>query len=318
MTLIFKTGLALLICMSLLVVAEAQSQNPTCGGTVQPERLVLTVIDESGEFPSGLTADNLLLKINSEQTPIVGLALETAKPLDVAILIDASISQEQGLPTSKRIAATAIQALDPARDRLALVSFSNTINLERPLTQDFGSVLAELQALRITAPPGYVGGGVVVNRVPPRTSNLPGSTSLWDVVGQAIEKVFGTERNHARRRAIILLSDGDDTSSKSKLSASTRIAIDRDVEIHSIGIEGFATMSRDSLKNISEQTGGTAVFPSSKDSKSVFDQTAKRLRSQYVVSFCRVTPPVHWAKIQIELTNPQLRKARLAYPRQTK
>jgi len=309
--------------MVFAVRVGGQTEPPqTCGNTgIRPDRILLTVIDQVGEFPSNLKMEDLTLKLNDVPTPVVGLALETGKPLDVAILIDASLSQEESLPVSKRVATALIQMyLDPARDRLALISFSNDIQQQQPLTADFAKVVTELEAIKITVPPGYVGGGVVVGRTPPpRVSQLPGSTSLWDVVAQAIEKVYGREKSEGRRRAIILLTDGEDTSSQSRLSEAIRIAIDRDVLIHALGIRGRDnTLSRGSLNKISEETGGVAIFLNSQDSKPVLNEIGKQLRSQYVVSFCRVTQPAHWEKVRFEISNPQFRKARLGYRRQTK
>ena len=309
-----------LLLLLLIFSAGSNSQTQvaqTCDPGNQPAKFAFTVINESGDFPTDLTKEDVVLKINSGPTPISALNLQVGQPLDLAILIDVSVSQDECLRVTKPVAHALVQEiLRASNNRVALISFSNNIEVEQPLTNDVSKLLAALDTVKITLPPGYVGGGVVVSSVPPTRRSVPGSTSLWDTSAHALDKIYGAGRDPTRTRAAILLSDGEDTSSKGKMSTTIASALNREVPIYAIGITGAEnTLDRDALKKVSEQTGGTASFAKNREElKNALIEISKRWSSQYVVSYCRAGDgPM---KIRLDVNNPKLTKSRIAYPRE--
>lgn len=237
----------------------------TCDAGSHLAQFGFTVINESGDVPADLTKDDLVLKTNNDLTTVTALDRQVGIPIDLAILIDVSVSQDECLAITKPVARALIQeVLKSADNRVALLSFSSRIEIEQPLTNDVTKALAALDAVKIVVPPGYVGGGVVVSRVPPRGPSFVGATSLWDTSAEGLEKIYDSARDAKRWRAAILLSDGEDTSSKGKINRSIASAIDRDVVIYAIGVTG-GTLDRNALKKVSNQTGGTAAFPKNRE-----------------------------------------------------
>jgi len=289
----------------------------TCAAGSHLAQFGFTVVNESGDVPADLTKDDLVLKTNNDLTTVTALDRQVGMPIDLAILIDVSVSQDECLAITKPVARALIQeVLKSADNRVALLSFSSRIEIEQPLTNDVTKALAALDAVKIVVPPGYVGGGVVISRVPPRGPSFIGATSLWDTSAEGLEKIYDSARDAKRRRAAILLSDGEDTSSKGKINKSIAGAIDRDVVIYAIGVTGGdSTLDRNALKQVSDQTGGTAAFPKNREElKTALLEISKRLGSQYIVSFCHAGDGPF--KIRLDLNNPKLSKSRIAYPRE--
>jgi Ca-activated chloride channel family protein len=142
-------------------------------------------------------------------------------------------------------------------------------------------------------------------------------TGVWDAVVVSVREVL-SKTPERTRRAVILLSDGDDTSSRVRLYQAAEYAVRHDTVVYSIGIRDddfdFGEMRRDFLQSLSDQTGGRAFFPKRPaDLAGVFAQIEQELRSQYLITY---TPTNRardgsFRKLQIEITDPQLRKQNL-------
>ena len=310
--------LALLISTARCVLSQNQAA-PACPNGTESS-LAFTLTDGAGEFLADVKKDDLTLRINGNLTPILRLDLQAGLPVDLAILIDVSVSQERALSLSKPAANVLIQQLlRSSKNRVALLSFSNQIEVEKLLTSDVSLLLAALDEVKVVHPAGYIGGGIVVSgQPPPRNSRFPGSTSLWDTATATMESIFFSARDEGRRRAVVLMTDGEDTASHGKPNAAIESALDHGVAVYSIGLEnGDLTVNRDSLKKISEETGGTAAFPKKReDVIAALVEIQNRLASQWMVSFCRDPKKTRDAlKVRLDFANSKFRDARLAYRR---
>ncbi len=287
----------------------------------QRKEFVLTVIDKDGNVVDKLRAKHLSLKVGGAPATISDVVFQTKPPLDLAVLIDASASQEGVLATTKASAQAFVASVPTAgQDRVAVVSFSDKPNYVQPLTSDFSSIAAVINDIKLDVPPGYIGGGVVMSVGRPPTSPITaGSTSLWDAVRSATAELFA-DKAEKRRRAMLLFTDGVDTSSSGKLNAIIEEAIKRDVIVFSLGLadETFQRVDEQALKKLSEQTGGSAEFPGKKKEKleAALTEIARRLRGSYVVGYCGGAAKDR-AKLQLEVVDPEMRKAKpvLAYKR---
>ena len=115
---------------------------------------------------------------------------------------------------------------------------------------------------------------------------------------------------------MLLFSDGTDTSSRSKLDVVIENAIKYDIAIFSIGLadQMSGVTNEADLKNLAEQTGGSATFPKSKEAlETALSQITNRLRASYVIGYCGESK----GKLQVEVTDPEIRKTKpvLAYKR---
>jgi Ca-activated chloride channel family protein len=302
--------------ITLVPCAQAQSKATDCG-TQQRKELVLTAVDKNGSVVESLRAEHLTLKVGSSDAAISDVVFRNNdRPLDLVVLIDSSISQEKVLPVSKAAAQSFITSVVTAgRDRVAVLSFSNEPNNKPVLTSDLAVAAASIEQIKINIPPGYIGGGMVVSATRPTNPNVLGSTSLWDVIGSTAQALFG-DKAESRRRVMLLFTDGNDTSSSSKLNAAIEDAVKHDMTIFSIGLaDPIFGASESTLKKLSEQTGGVASFPKKKDAvESALMDVAKRVRANYVMGYCG---DPNRAKLQVEVTDPEIRKTKpvLAYKR---
>ena len=313
-----KTKLTPIIFATLVAFMPSTAHPQTTCKPQQRKELVATVVDKTGSVVDNLRAEQLSLKIGKSLATISDVKLQNnSEPLDVVILIDASVSQEKALPLAKAGAHSFISSgLSAGRDRVAIVPFSSTPTSNPALTSDFAGASASIDQIQTDRPLGYVGGGVVVGTSPPRKVPIPGSTSLWDVIGSTNEALFGagTEK---RRRVMLLFSDGNDTSSSSKQNRVTDDLIKHDVAVFSIGLAGDPYgASEGTLKKLSEQTGGVASFPKKKEAvETLITAIGKRLQTSYVVGYCGELKSGD--KLQLEVVDPELRKQKptLTYKR---
>jgi VWFA-related protein len=119
-----------------------------------------------------------------------------------------------------------------------------------------------------------------------------------------------------RRRAIILLTDGIDTTSRVQPKEAVNRALAAETVIYAIGIgdkkqEG---VYRDVLRDLAQRTGGRAFFPDKKfDLQAAFAEIERELRTQYLIAYSSTNKKRDgsYRKITIELTNPELRKEKL-------
>ena len=171
---------------------------------------------------------------------------------------------------------------------------------------------------RLDAPPTknrFTGGvteeGFNGTIAPPRE----GSTAIWDSIALTCRSVL-TQSLGQRRHAIILLTDGQDTSSRLSRSNAIDQAIQSDTVIYALGIgdKRYEGVNKGALNNIAERTGGRAFFPKKEDDlRTAFAEIEQELRSQYLVAYSSTnkTHDGSYRKMNIEITNSELRKAQL-------
>lgn len=285
--------------------------------SLSQRKISLSVQDKDGRFVDNLRPEDLAIFENKVARDILKLERVTNEPLSVAILIDTSASQERTLAGTKLAAKKFVESiLRSNKDRAALVSFAGEATIEQDLTNDLARLLTAIDRVKFVPPPGYLLGGVVLGPTPP--SRNQGTTAIWDAIWATVD---GIQPAADSRRVIVLLTDGEDTTSKTKQRDALEHAAINDVAIFAIGIgaDSYGGVNRDALKKLSEETGGRAFFPKKvADLDGVFFETAQALQSQYVLSYCAANqkPGVKPLKIEIQVRNPELRQSslRLSYP----
>lgn len=299
---------------ALNLASPAVAQTPSTCPPEQRREIALTAVDKDGKAIESIRAEHLSLKVGGSAATISDVVFHTKYPLDLAVLIDASVSQEKVLSTTKA-AARAFVASVPAtgHDRVAVVSFSDKPDYLQVLSSDLSKLDALIDQIKLDIPPGYVGHGVVVSAgPPPKAGPMPGATSLWDVVSTTTAELFG-DKTEKRRRVMLLFTDGIDTSSSGKFTGMIKEANKRDVAVFSIGLADsqFGGADEQTLRKLSEQTGGIAEFPGKKKEQleAALTEIARHLRGNYFVGFCGGAVKDR-AKVQVEVIDPELRKAK--------
>lgn len=273
--------------------------------------IFFTATDRRGRFLTTLRQEDIRVQEDGVAQEIFAFARQTDRPLSLVVLLDTSVSQQRTLPAEKAAARAFINSvLRPARDEAAIVSFSGAAVLEQGLTGDLERLRRAIERVEIVrAPPGAV--------MPPRGQPPPpGSTAIWEAVAATCNEIL-QRTNPQTRRAIILISDGVDSSSRIDRDAAIEHALKTDAVIYSIGIgdsEEYAGVEKRTLRRLSERTGGRAYFPESEaELSAAFAQIEAELRAQYLVAY---TPSNRrrddsFRRVRIEIVNRELRRQNL-------
>jgi len=281
--------------------------------------LFFTAADKSRRFVNTLKAEDIRILEDGQPQEIFTFQQNIDLPLSIAILIDTSISEERTLPDEK-VAARAFleEVIRPAKDEAAVLSFTGETTLEQGFTGSAARLSRAIDRIEFVPPSGYVGGGVVVNGTPPisgTNQSIAGSTAIWDAVWATSEELLSTSAEHTRR-AIILLTDGEDTSSHMKMHEAVERAQKADAFVYAIGIGDRYTdrVDEGSLRKIAEQTGGRAYFPrQERDLRDAFAQIQQDLREQYLVAYSpsNKARDGSYRRLEIQLINPTLKSQNL-------
>lgn len=281
--------------------------------------VLFTAVDKNKRFVTALRQEDIRVLEDGVPQQVFTFQRETDRPLSLAILIDVSASQERTLPEEKSAAQRFVDTvIRQQKDEVAVLTFTGEATLEQGLTGSVARIRRAIDKVEFTPPSGYVGGGVLVGTPPISGDNQSraASTAIWDAIWVTSREVL-SETSDKTRRAIILLSDGVDTSSRLKLNEAVDSALKADAIIYAVGIGdsfSFDGVDEGSMRKIAERTGGRAYFPRNEDDLRVaFAQIQEELRSQYLIAYSPLNKSKDggFRKVQIEVVNPELKKQNL-------
>jgi Ca-activated chloride channel homolog len=259
-----------------LVVSLLVAQSPKPGATeaqtpitldVTRVQLLFTVSDKKGRFVSDLSKDDFEVFESKKPQTIVEFTAETDLPLRLAILIDTSNSIRDRFKFQQEAATDFVNTVIRAHeDKAVIVSFDTAAELVADLTDDTEKLAAAIHGLR----PG-------------------GGTALYDAVFFACrDKLMQEQPKFKFRRAMVILSDGEDNQSRYTREQALEMAHKAEVVIYSISTNrsGIDTDGDKVMRYYAEQTGGQAFFPfKAQDLSQDFENIANELRHQYNVLY---------------------------------
>jgi len=237
--------------------------------TVDEVNVIFTVTDKHGRFVKDLKKNDFrVLDDNKPAASIVDFRSETNLPLRVGLLVDASNSVRDRFRFEQEAAIEFLNSIvRPRFDQAFVIGFDTTAEV----TQDFTDSSEKLsRGVRLLRP----GGG----------------TAMYDAIYWACrDKLMkaGPE-NQAVRRAVILLSDGEDNQSRVSREEAIEMAQRAEVIVYTIStnISGVKLRGDKVLERIADATGGRAFFPFKiQDVANAFSEIQDELRSQYAVSY---------------------------------
>jgi VWFA-related protein len=235
---------------------------------VDEVNVVFTVTDKHGHFVKNLSkSDFRVLDDNKPAASIVSFSSQTNLPLRVGLLIDASNSVRDRFRFEQESAIEFLNSIvRPKSDRAFVIGFDTTAEV----TQDF------------TDSPQLLSQGV-------RMLRAGGGTALYDAIYYASrDKLMKAPTTGPARRAIILLSDGDDNQSRVTREEAIEMAQRAEVIIYTIStnISGTKLRGDKVLERIADATGGRAFFPFKiQDVDNAFSEIQDELRSQYLLAY---------------------------------
>jgi VWFA-related protein len=253
---------------------------------------------------------------NGQLQQVSAFSRQVDLPLSLAILIDTSMSQERTLPEEKMAAMSFLESVvRPEKDEVSVISFTGDATLEQGMTSNMNRLRRAIESVRLSPQMGYIGGGVVMGTPGINPNSSSGSTAVWDAIWVTSEEILGPAPEKTRR-AIILLSDGVNTSGMKKLNNAVEAAQKAEAVIYCIGIgDNFTNgVDRGSLNKVAENTGGRAYFPRDEaDLRKAFQQIQDEMRSQYLVSYEPTNAALDgsYRTIEMKLVNPDLQKQKV-------
>ncbi len=228
-------------------------------------KLIVSVTDSQGNPITGLTASNFTLKEGGQTRSItvspVGTG-GTSGPLSLVLLIDVSSSLSSTDLANEKAAAKQLLDLLGASDQVALYSFGSDVNLRQNFTTDRNALRAAIDAL-----------------------SIGGSTALYKAVKTGAEAAA----TRSGRKAIVLMTDGEDTVGGVTLDQAIAAAKQAGAPVFTVGFG--SGINRTVLQRIAQETGGTfSVGATSADLQRILQSIGQAISSQYEISYTSGSP----------------------------
>jgi len=273
-----------------------QPPQPPFRAGVDLVSLNVTVTEGAGKYVTDLGAEDFNVFEDGVKQDVTFFT-RTNLPIALALLIDTSASMENKLPTAQEAAVGFAKRLRQ-QDLAEVVDFDSRV----VVLQSFSNNATELeQAIRKTS--------------------AGGSTSLYNAVYIALKdlkKVVAKSTDEIRRQAIVVLSDGEDTSSLLPFEEVLDLAKRSETAIYSIGLragEGPGTSAKGFkeaefvMRQFSQETGGRSFFPTQlTDLATIYGQISDELSSQYTVGYTSKNPKRDgsWRRVVVRVARPSL------------
>jgi VWFA-related protein len=254
-----------------------------------------TVRDKKNALIPFLTKNDCSVFEDKAPQKLISFVAEANQPLTLGILIDTSGSQQYVLPLEQQSGSAFLKRILRPKDEAFLLSFDVGVNLEQDYTNDTRALDRAISKVQINTAAG--GGSVGVPGIgqgPIPTQGDPKGTLLYDAVYLASNNKL---RSETGRKALILLTDGEDQGSETKPKQAIEAAQNANAIIYVILIadrgfyfnSGFGMgYSGDAwMKQMSEATGGRVINVGNNGKKleDAFDQIEQELRTQYVAQY---------------------------------
>jgi Ca-activated chloride channel family protein len=257
---------------STWVAATAQQQVPFRAG-VDLVSLNVTVTDGATRYITDLNQEDFSVFEDGVKQDVTFFN-KTNLPIALALLLDTSASMEAKLPTAQEAAIGFAKRLRP-QDLAEVIDFDSRVVVLAAFTNATGELETAIHK-----------------------TSAGGSTSLYNAVYIALKdlkKVMAKNTEEIRRQAIVVLSDGEDTSSLLPFEEVLDLAKRSETAIYAIGLRsadgpGSSTKGFKEaefvLRQFAQETGGRTYFPSQiSDLPGIYSQIAEELSSQYTVGY---------------------------------
>ncbi len=279
--------------------SQAQDQSvETLKVNVEVVQLFFNVKDKHGALIPSLTKDNFDLFEDGKPQTIKYFKAESDLPLTLGILIDTSGSQQRVLEMEKEVGASFLESTLRPKDEAFVISFDVDITLMQDFTNSVSRLRHALNQARINTGGVSCSGGPIGPQGPiPCSSTGPRGTALYDAVYLASHDEFSHE---VGRKAMILLTDGEDEGSRLKIKDAIEAAQKADAICYVLliadrgfyGMGGFGYSGDTEMKKLTQETGGRMIEVGNKIEKlrQAFDQISQELRSQYNAGYVSTNP----------------------------
>jgi|WetSurMetagenome_2_1015567.scaffolds.fasta_scaffold33363_3 Ca-activated chloride channel homolog len=254
--------------------------------------LTVTATDPEGRYVTGLDAGDFLVFEDGAQQDIQYFNRSNL-PVALSLLLDTSASMDEKIRTAQEAAVGFARRLRP-QDVGELIDFDSRATVAQGFTSDPAALETAI-----------------------RKTTAGGSTSLYNAIYIALselKKVKARTQEDVRRQAIVVLSDGEDTSSLVSYDQVLDLAKRSETAIYTIGLrakdqaqgKGFKE-AEFVLRSLAQETGGRAFFPDKiEELAGVYSQISEELASQYMVGYVSKNPRRDgaWRRLAVRVDRP--------------
>ncbi|HKI10566.1 MAG TPA: VWA domain-containing protein [Candidatus Acidoferrum sp.] len=247
--------------------AEPASPRGTIKVHVNLVNVLVSVLDDHNRPAPDLPVGAFQVFEEGVQQKIDIFESETKQPLDIALMIDASLSAHKEMPFERDAASRFIKQILRPEDRMSVFYFDETVTQ----LAGFSDNVATLQEAVRKIPDG-------------------GGTSIYDAILLG-SRAMQTRPNE-RRRVLVLLTDAGETTSRADFDTARKAALRAEVLLYTIVVRpvknenGRNTAGEHALQTITETTGGAMFFPdSAQELPIIFDRIDQELRTQYRLAY---------------------------------
>jgi VWFA-related protein len=288
---------------------DSQQPTETLKVNVNVVQLFFNVKDKHGALIPNLTKDDFEIREDSTPQTLKYFTAETNLPLTLGIMIDASGSQRNVIDMEKEVGGAFLKQILTDKDEAFVISFDISVDLLQDFTRDVHRLQAALNKAKVNV--DYTSGIPGMGGGPVPQHNSPG-TLLYDAVYLSAHDMLAKETG---RKAMILLTDGQDEGSRLKIQDAIEAAQKADSIVYVLlcadrgfyGGGGFGYSGESDMRKLTEQSGGRVINVGNKFDKlrEAFDQIAAELRSQYNIGYTPTNTKLDGSYRKLEIKNKQ-------------
>ena len=273
--------------------AAAQQDRPAFRAGIDIVSLNVTITDGGARYVTDLQQEEFTVFEDGVKQDITFFT-RRQQPIALSLLLDSSASMEDKLPTLQGAASNFVRRLKE-NDIAQVIDFDSRVEVRQGFTGNHPDLIGAIDQI--------VAGG---------------STSLHNAIYIALKelrKIRAVNEEDVRRQALIVFSDGEDTSSLVSFDEVLDLAKRSETSIYTIALRGVDTSTKGFreaeyvMKTLAQETGGRSFFPSKvEDLAGVYSQIADELASQYTLGYTskNARRDGGWRRIIVQVTRPNL------------
>ena len=311
-----------LAALMVVWLGVTAAQEPVIRGGVALVDLLVTVRDKKGGFPADLGKADFKVFEDGKQQEIRNVAHDLDVPLTIGMLVDISGSVAKEVVGERKAARQFFEQVLRPQDKAFVISFARSATLLQDVTGSMDKLQSGLDDIVPPDPIAKLSSDVVFAQfpggprfpmpMPPQRRPVPrsggpgrnpggwqmiGGTVMYDAVFLASDEVLKPVEG---RKAIILITDGQDQGSRVGLNTALEMAQKYNVIIYSIQVRSAMGRNVPALDTLSTETGGR-VYKLDKNLDKIFRDINEELRSQYSVSYVPSNPANRGAYHEIDV-----------------
>ena len=281
------------VLLSVGLIIGLSAQQPSFRAGVDIVSLNVTVTDAASHYITDLEEGDFLVFEDGIKQNVTFFSRRQS-PIALSLLLDSSASMEEHLPVLQTAATNFVHKLK-SNDIAQVIDFDSRVEIRQGFTGNQGELDAAISQLA-----------------------AGGSTSLHNAIYIALKelrKVRAVNEEDVRRQALIVFSDGEDTSSLVSFDEVLDLAKRSETSIYTIALRGADVQAKGFreaefvMRTLAQETGGRAFFPAKiEDLNGVYSQIADELASQYTLGYTSANPRRDgaWRRVVVQVSRPNV------------